>query len=123
MYGKLYDEETGFYLNYLTLSISEPAIAREANLHLGQQYTRIFIPVVLILVSTYCLHLFQFFVEKSGHPVQLLSGSVNMVGLVLVSLMLKFKKLEYIHLMPAPYLMIHVISAVCIYKEWVPAAW
>jgi hypothetical protein len=32
---RLYDEETGFYLNYLTLSISEPKIAREVKLYLG----------------------------------------------------------------------------------------
>ena len=33
---KLYYEETGYYLNYLTLSISEPKIAREARLYSGQ---------------------------------------------------------------------------------------
>lgn len=36
VYKKLYDEETGYYLNYLTLSISEPKIAREARLYSGQ---------------------------------------------------------------------------------------
>ena len=44
---KLYHEETGFCLNYLTLSISDPLIVKELALHRGSQYKRIVTPITL----------------------------------------------------------------------------
>ena len=32
---KLYHQDTGYYLNYLTLQISEPQIAQEIRIHQG----------------------------------------------------------------------------------------
>jgi hypothetical protein len=32
---KLYHEETGYLMNYLTLSISDPAVVKEKTLHRG----------------------------------------------------------------------------------------
>jgi hypothetical protein len=35
LHAKLYNEETGFMLNYLTLSISDPAVTKEKLIHRG----------------------------------------------------------------------------------------
>jgi hypothetical protein len=48
----MYFEETGFYLNHLTLTVNEPTIAREVNRHFGEQYTRIYIPLAFIIAGS-----------------------------------------------------------------------
>lgn len=51
------------------------------------------------------------------------AGGVNQVGMILIALMIKFKRQEYIHYLTVPYLLNHAISSVFVYKEWLPDSW
>lgn len=90
---KLYDEETGFYLNYLTLSISEPTIAREAQVHLGNQFARVYWPLLISILVNFCLHLYNLFVQKSGHPMNLVAGGGSIIILFTIFVLLRLKKM------------------------------
>ena len=57
----LHDEETGYYLNYLTLSISEPKLAREVKRYLGLQYSKLILPIFLMLAGNFSFNLIQYF--------------------------------------------------------------
>ena len=120
---RLYDEETGFYLNYLTLSISEPKIAREVKLYLGMQYQKIFIPIVLMLAGNYCFNLIQYFIQNVGHPMTLCAGACNQLGMVILYLMIKFKMQEYMVYILVPFILVHATSSLCVYKDWLPNSW
>ena len=61
LHSKLYDEETGFIMNYLTLSISDPAVVKEKTIHRGNQFRRfvnalIVFSVISLLITVYGLY-------------------------------------------------------------------
>ena len=120
---KLYDEETGYYLNYLTLTISEPTIAKEAQVHLGNQFARVYWPLLLSILLNFCMHIYNIYFQKSGHPMNLVAGGGSLFILSIIFVLLRLKKMGPIQYFALPYMLHHAIVTVCVYKEWLPDAW
>ena len=61
------------------------------------------------------------FVSKSGHPIFIISGAVDLIGIILVWILIKTGNSKYCTRLVFPYFVYHTVSAVCVYKEWLPA--
>ena len=71
---KLYHEETGFCLNYLTLQITDPVIVKELTLHRGNQFKRVRTPIILFALLNLLIQIFDLFLTKTGNPMKLIAG-------------------------------------------------
>jgi hypothetical protein len=61
------------------------------------------------------------FVSKTGHPIFLISGVVDLLGTIFIWICIKTGNSKYCTRLAFPYFLYHTISAVCVYKEWLPA--
>ena len=62
---KLYREETGFLLNYLTLNISDPAIDREKSLHRGNKSRSFVNPMLIVCVISFLITVYGLYIKES----------------------------------------------------------
>lgn len=129
IYSKLYHEETGYYLNYMFLTIKEPAIWQETRAHCVKQYKLASLPLIFTVFVYLGLHCFEYFRHSSGHPVQLIGSAVNCVLIVtLLALEKAYPKSRLLQdytssVIGAIFLSVHVTTTVCVYKGWVPEVW
>jgi hypothetical protein len=61
------------------------------------------------------------FVSKSGHPIFMINGAINLFGVIFIWICIKTGRLKYCTRLVPPYMLFNTISAVCVYKEWLPA--
>lgn len=87
---KLYHEETGFYLNYLTLKIEEPSIAKELKEHIVNQFKRIYWPVTIFIVAAFVV-LVILYLKSNGHPVSVVTGGCSVLIMVILSILIRCK--------------------------------
>jgi hypothetical protein len=118
----LYHEETGFLLNYLTLTIDDPSIERELVLHRGAQFKRIVTPTTIFSLLSLLSTIYSFFVQKSGNPMMIVTGILTILCMLFLQLLVRLGKAEYCVHLAVPYLLIHAVGSVCAYKEWEPAS-
>jgi hypothetical protein len=119
----MYKEETGFKLNYFTLKISDPVIANELFMERGIQYAKVAGAVTAAAVLNLLSQSAAFFLSASlGNPMKLITSALGLLVMVVDMMMIKFKKSQLVPFMTVPYLLVHVIGTICVYKEWVPSS-
>ena len=122
---KLYHQETGYYLNYFTLQISEPTIAQECRTHKVNQFERMFWPIVLSFIASFSFSCYQLFIQKNGHPLLLVTGAVCLLIGVIIAILLRTKKMgisTFPEMISIGYMLNHAIATVCCYKGWLPVS-
>ena len=76
---RLYDEETGYLLNYLTLSISDPKLKHQMWLHIGKQFQRIIWPLTIFVIIGFINSCVNLYIYRSGHPINLVTGALDVL--------------------------------------------
>lgn len=119
---KLYHEETGFLLNYLTLKISDPVIEKEVLEHRGVQFKRIITPYTIISTISWLTSIYSFYSNKmTSHPIKIMiTLPVSIFILLVMQVLCKIGRPTDCRFLAYPAYLVHVIGAVCVYKEWVP---
>ena len=127
--SKIYHEETGYYLNYVFLTISEPAIKQEANEHCIKQYKLASWPAVVTCFVYFPLHCYGYFTHNSGHPVQLIGSALNIFVVTTLLVLVKwwpkswFARDNSSSIISVIFLLVHVTTTVCVYYGYVPKDW
>lgn len=119
--GKLFKQETGFLLNYLTLDISSQDITNQVREHRAAQFTRLIGLFFLLCILSFLYNLFLF-ITKQGHPLLVVTSGITLAGYIPI-FYLKFRgmlwKATYLCV---PYLLVHTVASVCCYRGWLPPA-
>ncbi len=118
----LYHEETGFLLNYLTLKIDDPAIERELAVHRGNQFLRIVTPTTIFSILSLLSTIYSLYVQKSGNPMMIVTGIITILIMLFLQILVRIGKQEYCTIVAVPYLLVHAVGSVCVYKQWTPAS-
>ena len=92
---RCYDEETGFLLNYVTLVISEPEIKKQLFNHKGEQFKRIIWPITVSLVLSFLQTVYDLYFLKTGHPIWIVTASLDLLLLVFFWILIKKNKAPY----------------------------
>lgn len=95
---KCYAEETGFLLNYVTLVISEPEIKKQLFNHRGEQFKRIIWPITVSLVLSFLQTVYDLYFLKTGHPIWIVTASLDLLLLVFFWILIKKDKAAYCYL-------------------------
>ena len=117
---KMYAEETGYLLNYLTLHIKDAELTNQVSLHIGKQFERIMIPGTLIVCLgciTTCINLF---VYNSGHPINLITNGIDILFTIILWTLVKSGKSYLCRWTTVPFFFSHSMAIVCVYKDWLP---
>ena len=121
--NQLYHEETAYCLNYLTLEISDPEIAKELELHRASQYRRIIVPMTILaglFLATSCADLWMI---RTGNPMKVLAGGCLFFLMLCMNLVNKYEtKATYFIFKYSTviYTLLHVLCTLSVYKDWTP---
>jgi len=115
--GKLFKQETGFMLNYITLDISNEAIRHQMRVHRADQYGRlVYVYFAMTVIATiYNLLLYLFF---RGHPLLVVTSGITLSGYILFFYWYFTKNLWKATYLCVPYLLVHTVASVCCYRGW-----
>jgi hypothetical protein len=121
---RLYNEETGFLLNYLTLRISDPLIVKEKDTHRGNQFERFVNPVIIFSLCSLLMTIYGLYVDKSphksGNPMMMVTGGLTLLLTLGIKFLVTIGRATLCQHLAVPYLLIHTIGTVCTFKGWVP---
>ena len=89
---RMYAEETGYLLNYLTLHIKDSELRNHVSLHIGKQFERIMIPGTLIICLGVIVTFINLYVSDSGHPINLVTGGIDIIFTIILWTLVKCGK-------------------------------
>jgi len=121
--NQLYHEETAYCLNYLTLEISDPEIAKELEFSKTSQYRRIIMPMTILMGLFLATNSLDLWMIKTGNPMKVILGGCIFFFLLCMNLVSKFEtKFTYFFFKYSTvvYTILHVSCALCLYKDWTP---
>ena len=121
LWAKLYRQETGFYLNYLTLQVKDPALKQALNDYRTSQWTRVQYAVLISISISLCLTLFKLVVEDAGHPMLLITNFLSACIISMMIILTKCDKPHYNQLLTSAYIWVHIIATCCVYNDLAPS--
>ena len=93
--NRLYKEETGFLLNYLTLQIEDKEVAAQLRNHRTQQYETVMKPLIIPFFIMYAYQILAWVISRKGNPFSLITGGLTFLFILLL-IVLKFKNKLYL---------------------------
>jgi len=119
IYSKLYQQETGFMLNYLTLHIANSTIANQLKEHRAAQFKRIF-GIFFILSVLAFIYNIVVYLTVHGHPLLVVTSALTLSEYTLFFYWYYKGTMWKATYLCVPYLLFHAVASVCCYRGWLP---
>ena len=117
LYGKLYRQETGYLLNYLTLGISNEYLLQQLKEHRATRFGQL-IGIYFFLSSLALIYNVVLFLVANGHPLLIVTSVVTLSGFMPIFYWHCKGKLWLATYLCLPYMLVHSVAAVCCYRGW-----
>ena len=108
-------------MKYLTLSISNEEIKHQLIKHRANQFDRLFYPYMSLTFFALLYNTFLF-ISGSGHPVLIITSGIMVLMWLLILIFRWIGRLELATYLTVPYMAVHTVATVCVYKGWLPDA-
>jgi hypothetical protein len=112
---KMYNKETRYLLNYVTLHVKNKEIRQAIYEHQSNLIYRIYWPIVILSVGTFLLSVVNCYLLKIGHPFLMVTGACITFIAILFTIFKKIKRTDLGRYLLVPYFMIAGIGTSLVY--------
>ena len=87
---------------------------------MGTQFERVVWPGIIIVCLGFIVTCVNLFVYNSGHPINLITGGLDILFALTTWILVKIRKAHYSSWLAVPFFLYHTLAVVFVYKEWLP---
>ncbi len=117
----LFHKGPGYQLNYLTLHVKDPEIAKGILQVKIQKFTRTYFFVALSCILSFAKSCWQYFISKNGHPVMVICSGAILLLLLAGFILIRLKRVDLaLNIMPFIYFLIFAVGSTLVYNDWLP---